>query len=80
MGKPTDKQLLKRKEQIENEITNLEKHISGLEWERREIINYLNLNKGGSNEKFETFQALDEAWQTKSMLLEEDTPSYQVFF
>lgn len=30
--------------------------------------------------KFETFQALDEAWQTKSMLLEEDTPSYQVFF
>nr|DAV68812.1 MAG TPA: Histone acetyltransferase subunit NuA4 [Caudoviricetes sp.] len=49
MGKPTDKQLLKRKEQIENEIANLEKRISGLEWERREIINYLNLNKGESN-------------------------------
>lgn len=46
MGKPKDKQLLKRKEQIENEIANLEKRISGLEWERREIINYLNLNKG----------------------------------
>lgn len=46
MGKPTDKQLLKRKEQIENEIANLEKRISGLERERREIINYLNLNKG----------------------------------
>jgi hypothetical protein len=46
MGKPTDKQLLKRKEQIENEIANLEKRISDLEWERREIINYLNLNKG----------------------------------
>ena len=49
MGKPTDKQLLKHKEQIENEIANLEKRISGLEWERREIINYLNLNKGESN-------------------------------
>lgn len=49
MGKPTDKQLLKRKEQIENEIAKLEKRISGLEWERREIINYLNLNKGESN-------------------------------
>ena len=49
MGKPTDKQLLKRKEQIENEIANLEKRISGLEWEHREIINYLNLNKGESN-------------------------------
>lgn len=49
MGKPTDKQLLKRKEQIENEIANLEKRISGLEWERREIINYLNLNKGELN-------------------------------
>lgn len=49
MGKPTDKQLLKRKEQIENEIANLEKRISGLEWERREIINYLNFNKGESN-------------------------------
>lgn len=49
MGKPTDKQLLKRKEQIENEITNLEKRIAGLEWERREIINYLNLNKGESD-------------------------------
>lgn len=49
MDKPTDKQLLKRKEQIENEIANLEKHISGLEWERREIINYLNLNKEQSN-------------------------------
>lgn len=49
MGKPTDKQLLKRKEQIENEIANLEKCISGLEWERREIINYLNLNKEQSN-------------------------------
>lgn len=49
MGKPTDKQLLKRKEQIENEIANLEKRISGLEWERREIINYLNLNKEQSN-------------------------------
>ena len=49
MGKPTDKQLLKRKEQIENEIANLEKRISDLEWERREIINYLNLNKGESN-------------------------------
>lgn len=46
MGKPKDKQLLKRKEQIENEIANLEKRISGLERERREIINYLNLNKG----------------------------------
>lgn len=51
MGKPTDKQLLKRKEQIENEIANLEKRISGLEWERRESINYLNLNKGETNEK-----------------------------
>lgn len=49
MSKPTDKQLLKRKEQIENEIANLEKRISGLEWERREIINYLNLNKEQSN-------------------------------
>nr|DAN79552.1 MAG TPA: Histone acetyltransferase subunit NuA4 [Caudoviricetes sp.]DAX34514.1 MAG TPA: Histone acetyltransferase subunit NuA4 [Caudoviricetes sp.] len=49
MGKPTDKQLLKRKEQIENEIANLEKRISGLEWERREIINYLNLNKEQPN-------------------------------
>ena len=46
MGKPKDKQLLKRKEQVENEIANLEKRISDLEWERREIINYLNLNKG----------------------------------
>lgn len=50
MGKPTDKQLLKRKEQIENEIANLEKRISGLEWERREIINYLNLNKEQPND------------------------------
>lgn len=49
MGKPTDKQLFKRKEQIENEIANLEKRISGLEWERREIINYLNLNKEQPN-------------------------------
>lgn len=49
MGKPKDKQLLKRKEQVENEIANLEKRISDLEWERREIINYLNLNKGEAN-------------------------------
>lgn len=46
MGKPTDKQLLKRKEQIENEIVKLELRVSILECERREIINYLNLNKG----------------------------------
>lgn len=46
MGKPTDKQLLKRKEQIENEIVKLELRVSILEHERREIINYLNLNKG----------------------------------
>ena len=46
MGKPTDKQLLKRKEQIENEIVKLELRVSILERERREIINYFNLNKG----------------------------------
>lgn len=45
MGKPTEKQMLKRKEQIENEINNLETRISILERERREIINFLNLNK-----------------------------------
>lgn len=49
MGKPTDKQLLKRKEQIENEIVKLELRISTLERERREIINYLNLNKEQPN-------------------------------
>lgn len=46
MGKPTDKQLLERKEQIENEIVKLELRVSILEREHREIINYLNLNKG----------------------------------
>ena len=44
VGKPNDKQLLKRKEQIENEISKLEVRISILERERREIINHLDLN------------------------------------
>lgn len=45
VGKPNDKQPLKRKEQIENEISKLEVRISILERERREIINHLDLNK-----------------------------------
>lgn len=45
MGKPNEKQMLKRKKQLENEIENLEKRISLLERERREIINYLDSNK-----------------------------------
>lgn len=51
MGKPNDKQLLKRKEQIENEINKLEVRISILERERREIINHLDLNKQNVHEQ-----------------------------
>lgn len=51
VGKPNDKQLLKRKEQIENEISKLEVHISILERERREIINHLDLNKQNVHEQ-----------------------------
>lgn len=36
---------LKRKQEIENRISNLEKQIILLERERREIINYLETNK-----------------------------------
>lgn len=50
MGKPNDKQLLKRKKQIENEINKLEVHISILERERRKIINHLDLNKQNVHE------------------------------
>ena len=46
MGKPNEKQMLKRKKQLENEIENLEKRIMLLEREHREIINYLDSNKG----------------------------------
>lgn len=51
MGKPNDKQLLKRKEQIENEISKLEVRISILEREHREIINHLDLNKQNVHEQ-----------------------------
>lgn len=51
MGKPNDKQLLKRKEQIENEISKLEVRISILERERRKIINHLDLNKQNVHEQ-----------------------------
>lgn len=42
--KDTQRQL-KRKQEIENRISNLEKQITLLERERREIINYLETNK-----------------------------------
>lgn len=45
MGKPNEKQMLKRKKQLESEIYNLEKRIAILEREHREIINYLDSNK-----------------------------------
>lgn len=51
VGKPNDEQLLKRKEQIENEISKLEVRISILERERRKIINYLDLNKQNVHEQ-----------------------------
>lgn len=44
MGKPNEKQMLKRKKQLESEIINLEKRIAILEREHREIINYLDSN------------------------------------
>lgn len=44
MGRPNEKQMLKRKKQLESEITNLEKRIAILEREHREIINYLDSN------------------------------------
>lgn len=54
MAKPTTKTLLKRKQEIVNRIEKLNREITILEREHREIINALNLNKGnqdGSNQE-----------------------------
>lgn len=44
MAKPTEKTLLKRKQEIQNRIEKLQVEISILEREHREIINTLDLN------------------------------------
>lgn len=49
MNKLSEKSLLKRKQELENRITRLEREISILEREHREIINCLNLNKVQNN-------------------------------
>lgn len=49
MSKPNIKYYLNRKQEIESAIQNLEQRIEILERERREIINYLDLNKGSQN-------------------------------
>lgn len=49
MSKPNTKYYLKRKQEIESAIQNLEQRIEILERERREIINYLDLNKDSQN-------------------------------
>lgn len=54
MAKPTSKTLLKRKQEIANHIEKLQREITILEREHREIINTLDLNKGsqdGSNQE-----------------------------
>lgn len=50
MGKPDEKQMLKRKKQLESEILNLERRIAILEREHREIINYLDSNHSQEQE------------------------------
>lgn len=46
MAKPNEKTLLKRKQEIANRIQKLQREITILEREHREIINHLDLNKG----------------------------------
>ena len=46
MAKPNEKTLLKRKQEIANRIQKLQREITILEQEHREIINHLDLNKG----------------------------------
>ena len=46
MTKPNEKTLLKRKQEIANRIQKLQREITILEREHREIINHLDLNKG----------------------------------
>ena len=43
--KLNEKSAKKRLKQVNNELNNLEKRIKILEWERRELINHLDLNK-----------------------------------
>lgn len=43
------KKLLKKMQEIDNQIENLELRISMLQRERREISNYLDLNKQGEH-------------------------------
>lgn len=54
MAKLTQKALLKRKQEIVNRIDKLQREITILEREHREIINTLDLNKGkqdGTNQE-----------------------------
>lgn len=45
MAKLSEKSAKKRLQQLDNEISNLETRITILERERREMVNYLDLNK-----------------------------------
>lgn len=49
MNKLTTKSLLKRKQEIANRIEKLQREITILEREHREIINALDLNKGNQD-------------------------------
>lgn len=49
MAKRDEKSMLKRKQEITNRIEKLQREISILEREHREIINTLDLNKGKQN-------------------------------
>ena len=49
MNKLTTKSLLKRKQEIANRIEKLQREITILEREHREMINALDLNKGNQD-------------------------------